>query len=152
MHPFMRQINIISRCATMYRDRALSDTGLAGCHTPYIMALYRIPGCTQEELARDLNVNKSSVARQLAVLEERGFIRREPSPGDRRSQLVYPTQRALDLQPRILQVLYEWNAYLTGELTPEEQEVLSGLICRVADRAERYVKGGDAPCGLSDNT
>lgn len=152
MHPFMRQINIISRCATMYRDRALSDTGLAGCHTPYILALYRIPGCTQEELARDLNVNKSSVARQLAVLEERGFIRREPSPGDRRSQLVYPTQRALDLQPRILQVLYEWNAYLTGELTPEEQEVLSGLICRVADRAERYVKGGDAPCGLSDNT
>ena len=136
----------------MYRDRALSDTGLAGCHTPYILALYRIPGCTQEELARDLNVNKSSVARQLAVLEERGFIRREPSPGDRRSQLVYPTQRALDLQPRILQVLYEWNAYLTGELTPEEQEVLSGLICRVADRAERYVKGGDAPCGLSDNT
>ena len=152
MHPFMRQINIISRCATMYRDRALSDTGLAGCHTPYILALYRIPGCTQEELARDLNVNTSSVARQLAVLEERGFIRREPSPGDRRSQLVYPTQRALDLQPRILQVLYEWNAYLTGELTPEEQEVLSGLICRVADRAERYVKGGDAPCGLSDNT
>ena len=152
MHPFMRQINIISRCATMYRDRALSDTGLAGCHTPYILALYRIPGCTQEELARDLNVNKSSVARQLAVLEERGFIRREPSPGDRRSQLVYPTQRALDLQPRILQVLYEWNAYLTGELTPEEQEVLSGLICRVSDRAERYVKGGDAPCGLSDNT
>lgn len=152
MHPFMRQINIISRCATMYRDRALSDTGLAGCHTPYILALYRIPGCTQEELARDLNVNKSSVARQLAVLEERGFILREPSPGDRRSQLVYPTQRALDLQPRILQVLYEWNAYLTGELTPEEQEVLSGLICRVADRAERYVKGGDAPCGLSDNT
>ena len=152
MHPFMRQINIISRCATMYRDRALSDTGLAGCHTPYILALYRIPGCTQEELARDLNVNKSSVARQLAVLEERGFIRREPSPGDRRSQLVYPTQRALDLQPRILQVLYEWNAYLTGELTPEEQEVLSGLICRVADRAERYVKGGDAPCGLSDKT
>ena len=152
MHPFMRQINIISRCATMYRDRALSDTGLAGCHTPYILALYRIPGCTQEELARDLNVNKSSVARQLAVLEERGFIRREPSPGDRRSQLVYPTQKALDLQSRILQVLYEWNAYLTGELTPEEQEVLSGLICRVADRAERYVKGGDAPCGLSDNT
>ena len=152
MHPFMRQINIISRCATMYRDRALSDTGLAGCHTPYILALYRIPGCTQEELARDLNVNKSSVARQLAVLEERGFILREPSPGDRRSQLVSPTQRALDLQPRILQVLYEWNAYLTGELTPEEQEVLSGLICRVADRAERYVKGGDAPCGLSDNT
>lgn len=152
MHPFMRQINIISRCATMYRDRALSDTGLAGCHTPYILALYRIPGCTQEELARDLNVNKSSVARQLAALEERGFIRREPAPGDRRSQLVYPTQKALDLQPRIRQVLREWNAYLTGELTPQEQEVLSGLICRVADRAERYVKGGDAPCGLSDNT
>ena len=98
MHPFMRQINIISRCATMYRDRALRDTGLAGCHTPYILALYRIPGCTQEELARDLNVNKSSVARQLAVLEERGFIRREPSPEDRRSLLVFPTEKALSLQ------------------------------------------------------
>ena len=49
-------------------------------------------------------------------------------------------------------VLREWNAYLTQELTAQEQEILSGLICRVADRAEYYVKGGDAPCGLSDNT
>ena len=152
MHPFMRQINIISRCATMYRDRALSDTGLAGCHTPYILALYRIPGCTQEELARDLNVNKSSVARQLAVLEERGFIRREPSPEDRRSLLVFPTEKALSLQPRILQVLREWNAYLTQELTAQEQEILSGLICRVADRAEAYVKGDEPPCAPSCDT
>ena len=87
MPPFMRQINITSRCATLYRERQLAGTGLSGCHTPYLLALYRRPGISQEELARDLNVNKSSVTRQLSAMEEKGYVRREPDPADRRSLL-----------------------------------------------------------------
>ena len=142
MHPFMRQISITYRCAMRYRERELSDTGLAGCHTPYLLALYRREGQTQEELARYLNVNKSSVTRQLAALEEKGYIRREPDPDDRRSMLVYPTERALALRDRMRHTLRDWSAYLTADFTDEERETLSRLMGRVAERAEAYVKGG----------
>ena len=52
MPPFMRQINITSRCATLYRERELSGTGLAGCHTPYLLTLFRRPGISQEDLPK----------------------------------------------------------------------------------------------------
>lgn len=142
MHPFMRQISVTYRCAMRYRERELEDTGLAGCQTPYLLALYRHEGQTQEELARYLNVNKSSVTRQLAILEEKGYIRREPDPNDRRSLLVYPTDQALALKERMRHVLRDWNAYLTADFTDAEREQLSRLMERVAERAEAYVKGG----------
>ena len=142
MHPFMRQISVTYRCAMRYREHELQDTGLAGCQTPYLTALYRHEGMTQEELARYLNVNKSSVTRQLAVLEEKGYIRREPDPEDRRSLLVYPTDKANDLKERMRRVLWDWNRYLTEDFTDEERDTLARLMSRVAEKAEAYVKGG----------
>ena len=152
MPPLMRQINITARCATLYRERELTGTGLAGCQTPYLLALYRRPGITQEELARELNVNKSSVARHLASMEKEGYIRREPSPDDRRSLLVYPTEKAHALHDRLSDVLRTWSGYLTADFTDEERETLSRLMARVAARAEAYVKGDEAPCAPCSNT
>ena len=50
-----------------------------------MMRICRQPGWTQEELARDLNVHKSSVTRTLAALENGGWITRAPDPEDRRA-------------------------------------------------------------------
>jgi len=143
MHPFMRQINITSRCAALYRERKLADTGLAGCQIPYLMALYRLPGLSQEELARDLNVNKSSVTRQLASLEDKGYVRRVSAPQDKRTLLVYPTDKALALRDRLHVCFREWNDYLMEDFTEEEQAQLSVLMARIAKKAEAYVRGGE---------
>lgn len=152
MPSLMRQINITARCATLYRERELEGTGLSGCHTPYLLTLYRRPGLTQEELAQDLNVNKSTVTRQLAVLEKEGYVRREPSPEDRRSMLVYPTEKAHALHPRLTEILRTWSAYLTADLTDAERETLILLMSRVSQRAEAYVKGDEPPCAPSCDT
>lgn len=152
MHPFMRQISITYRCAMRFRERELADTGLAGCQTPYLTTLYRQPGISQEEMARSLNVNKSSVTRQLSVLEEKGYVRREADPCDKRIQLVYPTDKALELKGRLFQCYHDWNCYLTQDFTEEEQAELSRLMAKIASRADRYVKGGDCACAPSDNT
>ena len=48
-----------------------------------------------------LNVNKSSVTRQLATLEEKGYVIRQASSSDKRILLVYPTDKANQLIDRI---------------------------------------------------
>lgn len=151
MHPFMRQISITYRCAMRFREDELADTGLAGCQTPYLTALYRNPGISQEELARLLNVNKSSVTRQLSVLEEKGYIRREASATDKRILLVFPTDKAIALHDRIFACYGNWSSYLTQDFSEEEKAALSHLMARIAARAEEYVKGGDSTCGPSEN-
>ena len=124
MHPFMRQIAITYRCAMRFREDELADTGLAGCQTPYLTALFRMPGVSQEELARELNVNKSSVTRQLAVLEEKGYVRRVPSMADKRILLVYLTDKGEDVISRIFECYGNWSHYLTQDFTEEEQSML----------------------------
>lgn len=148
----MRQISITYRCAMRFRERKLADTGLAGCQTPYLTALYRQPGISQEELARRLNVNKSSVTRQLTILEEKGYVRREASPADKRIALVYPTELALALKDRLYGCYRDWSSYLTQDFTDKERLLLSTLMRRIAERAEDYVKGGDMHCEPSENT
>lgn len=152
MHPFMQQISITYRCAMRFREKELEDTGLAGCQTPYLTALCRRPGMTQEELARELNVNKSSVTRQLCTLEEKGYVRREADPCDKRSLLVYPTEKTQDMMGRIFACYGAWNEYLTQDFTDEEKAELSRLMLRIAERADAYVKGGDCACEPSDAT
>lgn len=151
MHPFMRQISITYRCAMRFRERQLADTGLAGCQTPYLTTLYRQPGISQEEMARSLNVNKSSVARQLSALEDKGYVRREPSPTDKRILLVYPTEKAMEVKDRLFHCYHDWSKYLTRGFTEEEQAMLSSLMVRIAARAEDYVTGGDCICGQSED-
>lgn len=152
LHPFMRQISITYRCAMRFRETELEDTGLAGCQTPYLTALFRQPGISQEEISRQLNVNKSSVTRQLAILEEKGYIRRQSSESDRRLLLVYPTDKALAIKERLYRCYHDWSSYLTKDFTDEEQALLSDLMARIAQRAEDYVKGGDCTCERSENT
>ena len=152
MHPFMRQISITYRCAMQFREHELTDTGLAGCQTPYLTTLYRHPGISQEEIARSLNVNKSSVTRQLASLEEKGYVYRQPSATDKRIILVYPTEKALELKDRLFHCYHDWNTYLTQGFTEEEKEQLSQLMIRIAAKAESYVKGGAGVCVPSEDT
>ncbi len=97
-------------------------------------------------------MNKSSVTRQLCTLEEKGWVRREGDPCDKRSLLVYPTQQTLDMMSRIFSCYGAWNEYLTQDFTEEEKAELSRLMLRIAERAETYVKGGEGACGLSADT
>ena len=76
MTSFMRQINVISRCATMFRANKYKEKGLgigAG-HSSYIMILCRRPGISQDALAKRICVNKSNVTRHLAQLEKTSLL------------------------------------------------------------------------------
>ena len=94
MSLFMRELDSIARCAAQYRAEQLAPLGLKSCHASYLLEICSCPGISQEQLARRTYFSKSSVARQLAVLEEAGFVRRVCSDSDRRVTRLYPTDQA----------------------------------------------------------
>lgn len=140
MSSFTHNLNIISRCTQMERSAMLKDAGLSGGQVPYLLRLCRKPGLPQEEIARELYLNKSSVARQIAALERQGFVRREPSPEDRRQQLVYPTEKALRILPELRKTVRSWNEYLLQELSEEEKLQLQAVMERISLRARVYIE------------
>lgn len=137
MPSISRYIMMISRCSNQFRSERLRDTGLCGQHCAYILRVCREPGTTQDAIAREICVNKSNVTRQLAALEQNGFVERRPCEADSRAMEVYPTEKALAVLPEVRAVLREWNESITADFTEEEKAQFLDLLARAADRAER---------------
>ena len=136
----MRYINIVSRCASMWRADKLEGTELGDQHYPYILTVCRNPGISQDAIARKLFINKSNVTRSLSYLETHGFVTREQSSEDRRITLVYPTEKAEEILPTVRSIIRGWNAYITEGFTEEELEMYMDMTERLAAKAAEYAK------------
>lgn len=144
MPTLMRQINLISRCAERYRAQHFKDLGLCSPHHSYLLAICKNPGISQEQLAEHICVDKSNVTRQLTFLENAGYIERKVCQEDKRITLVYPTEKAQEVLPSIRNVISSWNAYITQDLTEEEEKLLGSLIEKVCFRARQCGKEQEA--------
>src|ERR1700740_1536400 len=79
-----RRLKVEQRLGVGGADAALSDIQLAA-----LSALERNQAMTPGELAEYEKVQPPSMTRVIAVLEERGLVRREPHATDRR-QVILP--------------------------------------------------------------
>ena len=140
MTQIIRDMLEISRCGVQYRSDNLAQFGLKSIHASYLTEICAYPGISQDRLARIICINKSNVARQVAVLEEDGFVRRVPSAADRRVMELYPTEKTLEILPRINEMLMCWENCITHDLTEEEKELLSALLRKMSSRASGYME------------
>ena len=140
MTQIIRDMLEISRCGVQYRSDNLVQFGLKSIHASYLTEIAANPGIFQDRLAKIICINKSNVARQVAVLEEDGFVRRVPSAADKRVMELYPTEKTLEILPQINDMLMRWENCITQDLTEEEKELLSALMGKMSSRAAGYME------------
>lgn len=129
----------ISRCFDNYRRSVLRDVDACPALQPLISRVCRFPGCTQDSLVEELCLDKSTVARHLARLEELGYIERRAAENDARFREVYPTQKALDLFPRLRETYFQFYDGLLQGLTVEEREALERLSAKLCANAKGMI-------------
>src|ERR1700691_2606404 len=100
-------------------EAVLSDIQLAA-----LAALERHDAMTPGELAEHEKVQPPSMTRVIAVLEERGLVRRAAHPTDRRQVILTVTQQGRDLVQLVRLRREAWLAQRMQELTPEERATL----------------------------
>lgn len=140
MAQIIRDITEITRCGVQYRSDKLGPMGLKACHASYLTTICDHPGISQDKLARQICINKSNVARQVAALEEDGFVRRCTCAADKRVTELYPTEKTLALLPQLHELLQCWEDCITQDLTEEEKEQMSGLLAKMRSRAAWYME------------
>jgi len=142
-------------------EAILSDIQLAA-----LAALERHDAMTPGELAEHEKVQPPSMTRVIAVLEERGLVRRAAHPTDRRQVILTVTQQGRDLVQLVRRRREAWLAQRMQELTPEERatllaaapileklsQSLGGPLVRQRSaasrsRASRTAAAGGACCG-----
>ena len=88
-------------------------------------------GISVSELAGLARVRKQTMAEAVEQLERMGYVERRPNPSDRRSRLVFPTERGMSVKPvthaTAARVEERW-AQLTS---PEELEALRASLLRL---------------------
>ncbi|WAL73355.1 MarR family transcriptional regulator [Kitasatospora sp. YST-16] len=86
--------------------------------------LARCGRATPGELARKEHVQPPSMTRIIAMLEEKGLVRREPHPEDRRQVVVSSTEQAEEILNESRRRRNAWLAVLAENLDAEEWERL----------------------------
>ncbi len=141
MPAIMKRMNAISRAQSVYRTAALENGELGGCHHSFVLAICHNPGMSQEQLARHICLNKSTVARTLTYLEEKGYVTRLPSKEDKRITLVYPTAKMEEILPRVKEVAAEWQKALVAGEDAAEIEAFAAMLSRMESRAKAFLEG-----------
>ena len=135
----------IVRCGAVYRTSRLPEDTPPPVHHNLLITICDRPGLSQDRLARQMCLNKSTITRRLSYLEENGYVLRTPSESDKRVLLVTPTEKAYALLPRIKALTEEWSCTVTEELSEEELQALESMLSRLAARARilAEISGGD---------
>lgn len=139
MAKFMKSLNNISRCQSLYRTEKLQAEGICACHHAFILCISRNPGRSQEELARELCLNKSTVARALIHLEKYGYITRNENPCDKRQFLVFPTEKLEKILPDVRRTAKEWNESIVAGIDEKELEIFHSVLDRIEKTAKAKI-------------
>jgi DNA-binding MarR family transcriptional regulator len=114
-------------------DAALREAGFDDIRPPHANVFPFVPpqGITVSELAELARVRKQTMAQAVDQLERMGYVERRPNPRDRRSRLVFLTERGASVTPvthaAAARVEERW-----AELTsPEELEALRATLLRL---------------------
>lgn len=136
MDSFVKMINRIARLSALYREKEFKKLDLGEMHHAYILSICDEPGISQEALACKIFINKSNVARQLAQLDQKGFITRQNDEKDARRLRIFPTDKALAIEAEIRSILADWNQKLLAEIPTEQQQNLLSELQTIVEKAE----------------
>ena len=131
-----RDLLLVNRYFRQKRQAYLEPFGLKGYHARYLIEIGANPGISQDQLAQKLQVDKSNIARQVAFLEENGYLQRQPSPTDKRVQQLFATEKAQELMLPLKAETDRWEQQLFGVLDQEELQTFGALLARLRVAAE----------------
>ena len=137
-----RKITKIAREAEKLVLLSLRDEGVGTAEIDLIHALRHNPGCTQARLAELLHADKAAIARRTKNLETKGFLTRQDDPNDRRSQLLFPTEKAEAMRSSKAEIESAFYEYLTSQLSETEAEAFSALLDRLYLVSKAESRGG----------
>ncbi len=126
-----RKITKIAREAEKLVLHSLRENGVGTAEIDLIHALRHNPGCTQAKLAEILHADKAAIARRTKNLEAKGYLIRKDDSNDKRSQLIYPTDKAEMLKSSKAEMEASFYEYLVSALNEKEAEIFAELLDRL---------------------
>ena len=130
----VNSVHRLGRRLNQWYDRQLADLGVSAGEWAVLAELARVTGgdcLTPSQLAVAVNVAPSSMTHRLDRMVERGWVSREPDPGNRTRVLVRLTDEGWHFYAGIIQESNVVESDLISGLTAEQVDQLATLLERV---------------------
>ena len=109
---------------------ALQEAGFGDIRPTHANVFPFVPaeGITVSELAELARVRKQTMAQAVDQLERMGYVERRPNPHDRRSRLVFLTERGAAVKPVTHATAARVEEHWAQLTSPEELEALRASL------------------------
>lgn len=121
MLPVNKTISMIERFNLMYRNQQFKQFGLHGYQASFLLEIVRNPKLTQEQLTKNMHVDKSNITRGCQSLQKYGYIKITKKKDDRRYVELEATEEGIALSEKIIAILKKQRAFIMQDFNQESE-------------------------------
>jgi len=131
-------ISVLYRQFQVYINRELKVYSLNSSQYIYLVTLYQEGPMRQDELSKQLHIDKAATARALKQLEANNYIERAVNKDDKRVMDVWLTKKAMDIKDDLQALLKNWTNVLGDGLDEESFDAIIDQLMGMSERALTY--------------
>lgn len=125
-------------------DASTARFGLTRTQWRALAYIFRTPGMTQTELAKCLELERSSVGHVIDQLEKMAFAERRAVQGNRRIWELHLMPNAIEILPQLRAEADRIYARLLRSVSPAEMGMMRALLARMSGNLEPEAAGEGA--------
>lgn len=134
--PLTKLINRLYRCTQSYANEVLAKYRLGSGTYPFLLTLATKEGINQNQISRELNIDKAMSARAIKKLIQIGYIKKEGDKDDIRAFKLFLTDKARAVIPEVKEELRKWNETITKDLSEAEKNEVLNLLGKILENAK----------------
>lgn len=132
-----KKILILSKRIHRKLDSGTSKFGITGVQSRilgFISHNSEKKDIFQKDIEEELDIRRSSVTSVLQLMEKNGYIERVSVSKDARLKKIIITEKGIEVQRNVWNLIQELEKSLIDELSDEELEILISLIDRLSNK------------------
>lgn len=124
-------ISLIYRKLRIFMNREVKKYDIKSGQLIYLLNLYNKDGKSQEEISKNLEIDKGATTRTLKSLEEQGLITRVKDDQDKRTNRIYLTEKSKYIKDDVYSLIEQARKEVKKSLTEEEEKILISLLEKI---------------------
>lgn len=133
-----KYISLLNRHGRCFMNSHMSSWGLSSGEHVFLFYLYKNDGSSQDEISKDLEIDKGTTARAIKKLENKEFLYREDDKKDKRIKRVFLTEKAFEIKKDLISLSEQWKETLVCDFDDKEIAAMEKLIKKLVNNASMY--------------
>jgi len=130
----LQKINTIYRSAQKYATRELSKNDISAIEAAILTKICN-SSAPQDEISKEIGVDKAYISRVLAKMEEKNLILKKNSQKDKRIREIEITKLGKEKLNIRQQILVKWCEETFGDISLKELNLLTEVIEIISNKA-----------------